>query len=161
MAQELYQADESDVNFLLTEITLASAEGFFDPQLALPEHIMSLRKNIHSIITHGQRLDEPLRAQAMMLEVNGVRVGFAIVSEISSAEGGNELYVFCVARDHRGNGYGKFLLDNIIERWSGVDFYCRCAAKANKMFRMLQNRQFEHLYTTDDGNRVLRRNKTH
>lgn len=159
MAYQIFQADIGDVEFMALEILNASAGQHFSGYILRDGKEKLVRRDLHSIITTGQRLNEALRAQPMVLEQHGVPVGFAIISEMFAGQGGHELYVFCIAKQHAGKGHGRYLLDYINRTWSRVDLYCRCAPSSNRMFEMLLHRGFEHIKSTDDGYRILRRNK--
>lgn len=158
MPLNAYRADSGDLNFACSEILAAARKGHFTVDVDDPAAVAHLRRNTGTAITRGTFLNG-LRAQVVIFDLEGERAGVAIVSEIESGEGGNELHVFVVARRFRGRGIGGQMLDFILDGREYVDLYARCAPSSTIMKAMLERRGFQLLRTQANGIDILRRDK--
>ncbi len=157
MALKLLQADLSDLEFICDLMLEETRAGHFAPRHMDPNAPELFRENLRSIITHGRHLDQNLRAQAIVVEEDGQRVGFVIMSEMFEGRGGNELAAIVVAKAFRGRGYGSRILDEVLGRWlPHAEVHVQCLPASETLYRMLLARGFEHFDTTDTGLRLLR-----
>jgi len=98
-------------------------------------------------------------AALMVYTVQGVMVGFAILSQAvsASAKRGIEILMFGVLKKHRGQGHGAAILDSIIKTISEQYFnlIVRCPEDNQVLLAMLLTRGFSAMNHFCQG-RVLR-----
>lgn len=149
----LIQPDASDISFMQQLLVQGAQRGHFSSRiLEVPNFI---NNTLMSLLRNGRLYDKPLRAQAIIFEHNKSRIGFAIIAEVETNQGGNELYAMAVDEPFRGRGYGRAMLNEILRRWSGVTLYARCFPASQRMYEMLIKSGFEFLFDSKDGARVL------
>lgn len=137
----VFAADASDLQWIYRLLINASARGHFN--------IVNTRsgrewqkQNIHSIVHNNRRIDADLQVQTLVFENDAGKVGFVIMSEVEKGYG-NEIYSFIVDKEFRGRGYGRYMLNEIIERWhSDVTIYARCFPPSLLMASMLRKSGF-------------------
>ena len=160
MALKLLQPDLSDIDFICELMLDAARHGHFNDEILKESYEQALRHDIEYLLAKGRRRDEDLRAQAIIIEDDGNRIGFAIMSEMYEGDGGNELYILAVAPEYRGRGYGAQILDELLDRWlPHAEVFAQCLPASETMYQMLLKRGFSHVKTTDDGTRLMRSGK--
>ena len=150
------QADNSDYNFIYTEIIRAAKLKHFllDPDKA--EERDYLKRNLKSALSKGT-MENGLRSQPLIFQHQGKNIGFSMLCEISPGRGGNEIHLFLVHHQHQKNGYGSAMLNEINHRWEKVDLYARCFPASQTMQNMLQRRGFVYTHTNSEGASVFLR----
>jgi len=134
----VFAADPSDIDWMFTNFCDAAAKGHFAQDTSLPDVRDGVRVNLMSIITHGIMLDSKLRAQAMVYEHKGTRVGFAVMSELEAGAGGNQIHLFVVDPAFRSKGHGQAMVSDIVNRWHPLtDLYASCFPASRIMARLL------------------------
>lgn len=154
----VYQADPGDFNFIYPEAIRASKQGHFLIDTQNPEERDFLKRNLKSVLSHGQ-FENGLRGQPLIFQNENIKVGFALISEFKPGLGGNEIHLFLVHHKYLGHGYGSAMLDEINRRWQQVDLCARCFPASQTMYNMLLRRHFIFSHTNSEGAKVLLREK--
>ena len=152
---KLVQPDISDIGFMSQLLVHGAQQGHFSPRIL--ETPGFINNTLVSLLQYGRLFDKPLRAQTIIFEHNKKRIGFAVIAEVETNQGGNELYAMAVDEQLRGQGYGRAMLDEILKRWSSVTLYARCFPSSQQMYDMLIKSGFVFLFDRKDGARVLAR----
>ena len=155
----VFSADHTDLEWMYKLFIRAANKGHFVfPNNKTNRH--KVKHDFYSIVSQHQRANSQLRAQTMIFENSEGKVGYIIMSEIESALGGNEVYVFIVDDKVRGNGYGKKMLAEISRRWHPLtDIYVRCLPASKAMAKMLLNAGFVNQGKTPEGADIYRLDK--
>jgi len=139
----VFAADRSDVDWMFKNFCDAAEKGHFAQDVSLPEIRDGVRMNLMSILTRGIMRDSSLRAQAMVYEHNGTRVGFAVMSEVEAGIGGNQIHLFVVDPAFRRHGHGQAMVTDIIKRWHPQsDIYANCFPASRIMTQLLLKNGF-------------------
>ena len=148
---KVFIADQSDLDWMTHLYLDAASHGHFAMENTA-EGLDVVRNNIFSIVMHQMIVDLNLRAQALVFEKEKVKVGYVVMSEFEAGQGGNELHLFVVDEQFRGQGFGRFMLEEIIRRWHPlVDIYARCFAASIHMASMLTKAGFNDIGKASDG----------
>ena len=150
---QLIRPDVSNIGFIHDLLVAGAHQGHFSARLL--EKTEFIHNTLSSLLNHGRLYGKPLRAAPVLFAHNNVLVGFAIMAEVEVNQGGNEVYAMAVAQAFRGRGYGRTILQEILQRWSSVTLYARCFPASQQMYHMLVNSGFVFLYVRPDGSRVL------
>ena len=160
MELKALQADLSDLPFMHSLFISEVEDGHFTKELLEEEQQELVRANMESIIVQGVQRDNGMRAQAIIYEEDEQRVGFVILSELEPNKGGNEMYIMAVDKEFRGKGYGRKILDDIIQRIvPHANLFVRCKPDSTVMYQMLIKRGFQHFETDEEGTQFLAKQK--
>lgn len=150
------KARSEDIDIVHQLLVSEAAQARFDQRLAEEPYRSGLRKNLNTIRKKGRRLDEDLQAQLLIWDQGGDVAGCAINSAIMPGMG-NEIWMIAVSPEHRGNGVGRAMNDELLKQLHPyVDIFARCAPRAQVACEMFLRRGFLPLDTTDQGVRVLK-----
>lgn len=151
-----YKAEPSDLDWMYRMYMEAAEHGHFVINSKDRRQCEALRRNLREVIERQFMPDFKLRAQAMVFEDEGELVGYAIMSEIRTGMGGNEIQVFIVEPEKRGCGYGSLMLREIVWRWHAhADIYARCFPASDGMRMLLTKAGFSCLGQNQEGAEVL------
>lgn len=149
-------ANLKDLEFMYSQIMDGANHGYFNRKFQeLPAAANGLRLELTSILTKGVR-PNGLRAYGIIFENNGVPIGFVLMS---AGEGnkGNELWMAGIDSKHRGKGYGKQMIQGVLEQFKGRNLmlFARCAPESETMYQLLSKNGFRHVATGEEGYRGL------
>ena len=70
---------------------------------------------------------------------------------------GNELYMSSIDTNYRNKGYGKKMIQGILDKFQGknLTLLARCSNESERMFQLLLKNGFKHKATGEEGYRVL------
>jgi len=148
-APVLRVAVATDLEFILGQIRAGALGGHFDRRMLADERQDELRRDVEQIIRTGRRSGTGLPAEALVLSLpDGQPVGHAILTAVKEAEG-IELYAMALDPSVRGNGYGRLMLNQILQKYlpRAGTIYARCFPASVAMYEMLVNSGFEYLFT--------------
>lgn len=138
----VFAADHSDLEWMYRLFIHAANKGHFVFQNNKTGRDQ-VKLDFYSIVSQQKHARVNLRAQALVFENSQDKVGFIIMSEMDPKLGGNELYVFIVDEEKRGNGFGRHMLTEVIRRWHPlVDIYVRCLPASKRLASMLLKASF-------------------
>lgn len=149
---------ELDHRDKIVELILEGAKaGSFDPNILEESMRTCLEKDIESIIVNGRRTDDNLKACASAFQDKEKFVGFVIISDMPPQLPGRELYGYYLIPSYRGRGYGKQLLQKIMENVQAEcrDFYVRCRPEATVMYHLVEKFGFTNIGATETGAHIL------
>ncbi len=150
------KARSEDIDVVHQLLVAEAAQARFDQRLNEEPYRSGLRKNLNNIRKKGRRLDEDLPAQLLVWDQDGDVAGCVINSAILPGAG-NEIWMIVVSPEHRGNGVGRAMNNELLKQLHPyVDIFARCAPQAQVACEMFLRRGFLPLDTTDQGVRVLK-----
>ena len=151
----VFAADSSDIDWMVDLYLDGAHSRHFLIDINNTNFINVCRRNIASIIFRKCIIDFELQAYAMVFEDNGVKIGYAVVSEIQSSTGGNELHLFIVDKNYRNKGYGKLMLAEVIKRIQPIaDLYIRCFPASKQMISLAKKNGFQYSHTNAENAEV-------
>jgi RimJ/RimL family protein N-acetyltransferase len=152
---KVFAADSTDINWMVNLYLDGAKDGHFLLDMSDKNYLDICQRNINSIVLQKQIIDFRLQAYAMIFEDEENKIGYAVMSEIQSGIGGNELHLFIVDRDHRNKGYGNRMLSEIIKRIHPIaDIYIRCFATSTAMKSLAQKNGFRYSHTNSENAEV-------
>lgn len=153
----VYQpASLMDIDFITSQILAGARKGHFYPTLANNKTL--LRQIVQSIIQRGVQDAGGLFAEAMVGWHGNQRVGTTIITDTEKTDNSIELAVIIIKKEFQGQGFGRELLDALLQRWiAHKTIYARCFPVSEKLVQMLLQRGFIIVDVTDSGTRLLKR----
>ncbi len=142
----------------IVKLILEGAQkGSFDPRIQKDSMRVYLEKDIESIIVNERRTDDNLKAWASAFQDKDKFVGFVIISDMPPQLPGRELYGYYLIPSYRGRGYGKQLLQKIMEnvRAECRDFYVRCRPESTVMYHLVEKAGFRNIGTNETGVHIM------
>lgn len=153
----LRDAKIDDCDFICNLILAEAKSGHFSKELLDPIQSQYLRQDTANIIKMQRRSNGEI-ARALIWEKEGIAIGFLILSSVAQGKG-TELWMAAISKDYRSKGEGTKLIDDVLSRFPSTQSICaRCFPASQTMFNILQNRQFKHIETDKNGNRLLFKN---
>ena len=150
------RARPEDYDFIRKEVIRGAKKRHFDFSIRDPADLRFVEESLRLAISHGY-FSSGLRVLPIVFMKNHSRVGMVMMAELSPGKGGNEIHLVCVDPKHQGRGYASQMLDFVLAQRLDLDVYARCTPASQHMYEMLVRRGFRYLYTSPEGQRVLRR----
>jgi RimJ/RimL family protein N-acetyltransferase len=148
---KVFSADESDITWMYRLFIQAANNRHFIMQNDRQGR-ERIKRNLVAIVLQQNMIDYNRRTQTMVFENETGKVGYVIMSEIQAGKGGNEIHVFVVDKQMRGNGYGRLMLNEVVSRWHPyADLHARVFPASTRMANLLQGSQFLHEGKNSEG----------
>jgi len=152
----VYAADSTDIDWMIQLYLAGAKDGHFNVDMSDCRYLDFCRRNFISIVNQKQIIDLNRQAYAMIFEEHDQKIGYAVMSEVQSGIGGNELQLFLVDQKHRNKGYGNKMLLEIIKRVQPVaDIYLRCFPASTQMKTLVQKNGFHYSHTNSENAEVF------
>jgi RimJ/RimL family protein N-acetyltransferase len=149
-------ANNTDLDFIYSCILYGARKGHYAFNAENPEVVKSMKREIQSVISQRTLLDQR-DAQATVFTLGDKRIATLILSEAAPDNDSLEIYAFSVAKKYQGKGYGRQILEAVLDRLLYTDVYARCSSASEKMVKLLESRSFR-IDSMDQDYRVLIRN---
>lgn len=141
---KLFSADESDIDWMYRLFIQAANKQHFIMQNNRQGR-ERIKRNLVAIVQQQNMIDYNRRTQTMVFENDSGKIGYVIMSEIQAGMGGNEIHVFVVDSQQRGKGYGRLMLNEVVDRWHPhADLHARVFPASTRMGNLLRSSQFLH-----------------
>jgi RimJ/RimL family protein N-acetyltransferase len=149
-------ANITDLDFIYSCILYGARKGHYAFNAENPDVVNSMKKEIRSVISQQALLDRR-DAQATVYLLDGKLIATLILSQAAPDNDSLEIYAFSVAKKYQGRGFGRQILEAVLDRLLYTDVYARCSSSSEKMVKLLESRSFR-LDSVDQGHRVMLRN---
>lgn len=152
----LRYANINDLDFIYELVMSGAEHGFFNRQFhELPAAANGLRLELFSILASKTRLNG-LMTYGIAYEHKGRPIGFVLMSTVEQNRG-NELWMAAIHPDFRQMGYGKKMIQGVLEQFKGRNLmlFARCAPESESMFQLLIKNGFKHVSTGEKGYRGM------
>lgn len=152
----LRPATVADFDFMFDLIQRDAKEGHYDRRIhELPGAANGFRLELASILERNVRLNG-LIAQPLIKQHDQKPVGFLIMSA-GPGNKGNEFWMASIAHQFRGKGYGRAMIEELINPFRGKNkvLFARCSPESEIMFQLLKKLGFRHVETGKAGTRML------
>lgn len=117
-----------------------------------------LRHFVKSIVSDRIQDTNGLPGEAMVGWRGNTRVGTAIITNTEKNDNSIELAVIIVKKEYQGYGFGRLILDALLNCWLPYKtVYARCFPVSEMLAQMLLHRDFAIARITDSGTRILGR----
>lgn len=146
----------NDLNFIFELIMDGAKSGYFNREFQdLPAAANGLHLELASILTDKTRANG-LTAYGIIYENKGKRAGFVLMSA-GEEDKGNELWMASIKPNLRGKGFGKKMIQGVLEQFKGRNLmlFARCAQESKAMFNLLSKNGFKHVATGEEGYRGM------
>ena len=147
------KANITDLGFISGCILYGARKGHYSFNADNPEIVTLMKKEMQAVVARNELLDKR-HAVASIFTLNNKRIGLLILSDACLDGRGMEIYAMSIAKKHQNQGYGRQLLDNLLNCYVYEDIYARCSPTSQKMTQLLFNRGFR-LDLMDEDYRVL------
>ncbi len=148
---KVFAADETDIDWMYRLFIQAANNRHFIMQNN-KQGRERIKRNLVAIVLQQNMIDYNRRTQTMIFENDSGKVGYVIMSEIQAGKGGNEIHIFVVDKQMRGNGYGCRMLEEIVTRWHPyADLHARVFPASIRMASLLRNSQFLYEGKNSEG----------
>ena len=152
----LRHAEIKDLEFIYDLIMDGSKHGYFNKlYYKSNEASNGLKIELISILSKRVRING-LMSYGVIYEKNSKPIGFTIMSTVENNKG-NEIYMSSIDNNYRKEGYGKNMIQGILEQFKGknLTLLARCSNESEIMFQLLSKNGFKHMATGEEGYRVL------
>jgi len=118
-----------------------SKSGYFNNIYLLPRYQAGLALQLFSILLLGKiRLPNGIwyKATLYVISHKSMFVGFALIRSLVPSGSAQEIYMCAVKEKHRGNGFGKQLIQSILNNGENISIIeAECLPKSVHMKRLL------------------------
>ncbi|MCG6939271.1 MAG: GNAT family N-acetyltransferase [Gammaproteobacteria bacterium] len=138
----------TDLGFINSCILYGARKGHYSFNAENPEMVKAMKSETRSVISDGL-LSDKRRASASVFTLQHDRVGMLIMCEAMPDSRAYEIYALSVAKNHQHKGFGRQILDRLLEHFIYHDVHARCMPVSETMKKLLQCRGF--VFYSEDG----------
>jgi len=134
-------ANITDLNFIYSCMLYGARKGHYSFDAENPEMVGWMKKEIQCVVARQILLDQR-HAVASVFKFRNKRIATLIMSEAFLNSNSIEIYALSVEKKYQGQGHGRTILDDVLDRHQHTDIYARCSPASEKMTGLLKNRNF-------------------
>lgn len=134
-------ANTTDLGFINGCILYGARKGHYAFSVDKPEMVSAMKRETQSIISGGLLTDRRQAAASVFTQA-GDRVGILIMCEAQHGSLAYEIYALSVTKKHQHKGYGRQMLDHVLEHYLYHDIYARCLPASATMKILLTGQGF-------------------
>lgn len=139
-------------------------QGVADGHFLMPDrgarYKALVERNFLSMVKHGRMNDFNLQAEPLVFRHQGKKIGYVVITDIVRIPDGREIHLFLVDQRWRGQGFGKQMLETVLEHWKGDwDLYIRCFPASTTMIHLIESHGFVYNRQNRDGSGVYIRSR--
>lgn len=145
----------TDLGFIYSHILYGAKKGHYSFDAENEEMVRWMKKEMQSVVVNSKLLDERY-ARAFIVILNNMRIGLFVLSQYTKNSSDVEIYAISIIKKYQSKGYGRGVIDEIINRSTHENIYAKCSVASNKMSDLLLNKGFKPI-GTDENHSVFKR----